>query len=170
MAFKLQDFRSAVRDLARGHLYEVQIIFPTIIGSEDMVNLMVHSHGLPGRKVAPTTDTAFMGMMLKLANDIEYTNWTSKFRVDENYDLYKKIKAWHELVHGTETNIAAFPAQYKSLISIRTLDIAGNYMIQVDLNGCWPSDVQSIAFDTQNRNVTELSVTWAYDYNVFKVL
>lgn len=170
MPFALQDFRSKVRDLARGYQFEVEIVFPQVVGQSDLVSILCHSHSFPGRTLAATTDTFFMGLQYKLAADLSYPQWTANFRVDDNWDSYKRIKAWQELVHGTESNIASFPSQYKSTINLYQLDVAGNRLVAIQLNGSFPASVEQVALSTENRTVVESSVTWQYDYNKFTVL
>jgi len=170
MAFKLQDFRSAVRDLTRGYRFECEINFPTIVGSSSLANILCHSHNFPGRKVDATTETWFMGQHYKLAGDLSYTPWQGTFRIDDNWDVYKKMKAWHEVVHGTETNISAFPTGYKSSVTLYQLDVAGNRIVSIELNGAWPTAVTVSGLDTTKRDPLDMTVTWQYDFNKFTVL
>jgi hypothetical protein len=170
MAFKLQDFRSSVRDLARQYRFEVEIMFPSVVGQSSLVNMLAHSTKFPGRTVAATTDTWFMGQQYKLASALSYPTWECTFRVDDNWDAYKRLKAWQEVIHGTETNIAAFPNAYKSNINLYQLDVAGNRLVSIVLNGAWPTTFGDTALDTTNREPIDVAVTWQYDFNVFKVL
>ena len=167
MPFRVEDFKGQVRELARGYQFEMEVIFPQIIGNSEMVNILVHSTTMPGREISPTSDTSFMGLPYKLAADIKYnTSWTINFRVDDNYDVIKKWKAWAELVHGTETNIAAFPRQYKSNINFYRLDGAGNRIVAITLNGAWPKELKVTTLDTKNRAVQDANVVICYDNNV----
>ncbi len=170
MPFKVQDFKANVRELARQYQFELEVVFPQIIGPSPLVNLLVHSSAMPGRKVNASTDLAFMGMYYKLASNVEYPEWTANFRIDDNYDLIKKWRAWMELVHGTSTNIASLPAQYKSDITMYRLDGAGNRLISVILNGAWPTTITVGGLDTTTRDVIEAAVTIKYDYNILTVL
>jgi hypothetical protein len=38
------------------------------------------------------------------------------------------------------------------------------------LNGAWVTDIDDVDFDTTKRSVSTVSVTFAYDFSVFKVL
>jgi len=171
MAFKLQDFRSAVRDLARGHLFECEIIFPTIIGSSDMVNILVQATGTPQKTIADTGSAAnFMGQPHKLAALTSFATWSATMRIDDNWDNYKKFRAWSDLVIGTETNIAAFPAQYKSTVNIFSLDVAGNRLTKWELNGAWLSQIQEVAMDYGTGAPVTCVIDFEYDYFVMSVL
>lgn len=170
MAFNLNDFRSRVRDLARGYRFECEIVFPVVVGQSDLVNVLVRSHTLPGRTIAATDDTFFMGAPYKLGSDISYDPWQCTFRIDDNWDVYKRLKAWVELLHGTESNIASFPSQYKATINLYQLDVAGNRLNSVSLNGAWPSDIMDAKLDTKGRKPIDVAVTFQYDFNVFTVL
>lgn len=170
MAFTVQDFKSNVRELARQYQFELEVVFPQVIGSSELVNILVHSSSMPGRKVSPTTDLSFMGMDYKLAANIEYPQWTAQFRVDDNYDLTKKWRAWLELIHGTSTNIASLPSQYKSDISLYRLDGQGNRLIKITLNGAWPTNFSVGGLDISDRNAIDATVSIQYDFNILEVL
>lgn len=170
MAFKVQDFKANVRDLARQYQFQLEVTFPTVIGNSDLVNMLVFSSQMPGRTIAPTSDLAFMGMYYKLASNITYPDWSAEFRIDDNYDLIKKWRAWEELVHGTSTNIASFPSQYKSDINLYRLDSQGNRLVSITLNGAWPMNFTVGQLDTKTREPINATVTIKYDYNTLNVL
>lgn len=175
MAFTVDEFKSNVRELARSYQFEAEIVFPQIVGNDvtalDKINLLVYSTTMPGRTLQPTSGLAFMGQPYKFAADIRYNDWRLNFRVDDDLLVLKKWRAWLELVHGTETNISAFPAQYKSNINLYRLDGAGNRLISITLFGAWPKEIsQNGQFDTKNRQPIEVTVNLAYDNNRMKVL
>ncbi len=101
MPFKVEDFKSQVRDLARSYQFEAEITFPALVGNDllGFSNLLVYSTTMPGRNINPTNGLAFMGQPYKLAADIKYNDWKLNFRVDDNYDIMKRWRAWMELVH-----------------------------------------------------------------------
>jgi len=168
MAFSVNDFRSKVRDLAKNYMFEVEIVFPVAIGSSDLVNILAQSTSIPGR-TAEAIDAPFMSQQYKLAGGITYDPWTVTFRVDDNYDIYKKFRAWSELIKGTESNIAAFPAQYKARPAIFQLDNSGNRLNKITLIGAWPSVVAEIAVDTTTSDIQNFDVTFEMDSNIFSV-
>lgn len=173
MAFKVEEFKASVRELARSYQFEAEIIFPTIVGTDPfgMTSLLIYSTTMPGRMVNPTSGLAFMGQPYKLAADIKYNDWKVNFRVDDSNDVVKKWRAWMELVHGTETNISAFPQQYKTNLNFYRLDGAGNRIIAITLYGAWPKEIsQNGQYDTKNRAPIEMSVNLAYDNNRMTVL
>ena len=171
MAFNVTDFQSRVRDVVRTHQFQCNIVFPSAIpgGTSEIVNILAESANLPGKKIAEVM-LNYAGAPLKLAGKVSYTPWTVVFRVDDNLDVYKKFRAWSELCLGTESNIAAFPAQYKSNPIMYQLDNNGNKIAQLTLNGAWPSDIADLAYDTKDKTVVTLDVTFAYDFPVYKVL
>lgn len=169
MAFRVQDYTANVKELARQYQFELEVVFPQIIGRQDLVNLLVHSTKMPGRNIAPTANTAFMGMNYKLAANISYDDWSANFRVDENYDLVKIWRAWIELIHGTQTNISTPPSVYKSNIILHRLDGAGNRLMKITLFGAWPSNISLSNLDTSTREVQDAAVTIKYDYNLTEV-
>jgi hypothetical protein len=170
MSFTVQQFQANVRELARQYQFELEVVFPVIIGSSNLINMLIFSSTQPGRKIDPTGDLAFMGMEYKLASNITYPQWTGNFRIDDNYDLLKSWRAWQELVHGTATNISAFPAQYKSNINLYRLDNGGNRIIQITLNGAWPTNLTVTGLDTKTREPIQADVTIQYDNNTLTVL
>ena len=171
MPFRVEDFKGQVRELARGYQFEMEVIFPQIIGNSEMVNILVHSTTMPGREISPTSDTSFMGLPYKLAADIKYnTSWNINFRVDDNYEVLGKWRAWVELVHGTETNIAAFPRQYRSNVNLYQLDGAGNRIISYSLINAWVGNIQEEAIDYNNRGISLLPITFEFDYFIQSTL
>jgi len=169
MAFSVSQFKSRVRDLAKQYMFEAEIIFPQVIGSSELVNILIQSSTVPGREVA-AIDVPVMGQQLKIAGAVTYADWSADFRIDDNYDIYKKMRAWSELIRGTETGISSFPAQYKSNPIIYQLDNAGNRLNAITMNGAFPITVGEVAVDWTASEVQTFSVTWSYDNNTFRVL
>lgn len=173
MAFKVDDFKTNVRELARQYQFECEMVFPSPITPDprDFINLLVFSTTMPGRTVQPTANLAFMGQPYKLAADIRYNDWKINFRVDDGMSVLKQWRAWLELIHGTSTNIATFASTYKSNLNFYRLDGAGNRILAITLYGAWPKQItQNGNFDTKNRQPIEVSVDIAYDNNRIKVL
>lgn len=170
MSFDVQQFRAKVRDLARKYQFEVEVLFPSVIGGgSDLVNILAESANFPGRKNTKV-DADFMGAPYKLAGGVEYDDWQVTFRIDDNYDIYKKFRAWSELIKGAETQLAAFPTQYKSNPVMYQLDNNKNRLVAITLNGAWPNAVGDVAMDTKDSGLATLQVTFTYDYSIFKVL
>lgn len=163
MPFRLSDFQAQIRDLARVYQFEVEIIFPLVLGASNLVNILAESTAIPVKTMGEV-DANFMGQPMKLAGTITYPAWSCTFRVDDNYDVYKKFRAWSELVVGTETNIAAFPRQYRSNINLYQLDGAGNRLISYQLINAWVSNVGEETLDYNNRNISLLPITFEFDY------
>lgn len=171
MAFKITDFLTSIRDLARNYQFEAEIIFPTIVGNPPLglTNILVESTNLPVKTIEEV-DSSFMGQPIKLAGMLSYPTWNVTIRVDDNYEVYKKFRAWSELVVGTETNIASFPNQYKSNINFYQLDGAGNRIIAYTLYGAWVSNIQEETVDYSNRNISLLPVGFEFDFFLQKTL
>jgi hypothetical protein len=169
MAFKLQDFRSAIRDLARSYQFECEINFPTIVGPSSLASILVESTKIP-TKTYEATPANFMGQPHYYAGKATYDAWACKMRIDDNLDIYKKMRAWSEVMIGTETNIAAFPNGYKSTINLYQLDVAGNRLVSFELNGAWLTSIGDIALNYAEHTPQTADMTFEYDYFVFKVL
>ena len=169
MAFNVSDFRANTRDLARQYQFQVAIIFPSDVGgTADAVNILAQSSTIPGREVE-ALDVPFMGAQYKLAAGVTYPDWEVSFRIDDNYDVYKKFRAWSELIKGTQTNIASFPAQYKTDPELYQLDGAGNKLTKITLKGAFPTTIGDVDLDMAANDIQLLSVTFAYDMNIFSV-
>ena len=170
MAFNVSDFRANTRDLARQYQFQVAIIFPADVpgATSDKVNILAQSTSIPGREI-DAMDVPFMGAQYKLAGQVTYPDWEVTFRIDDNYDIYKKFRAWSELIKGTETNIASFPSQYKTDPELYQLDGAGNKLTKITLKGAFPMSISEVALDMGATEIQELSVSFAYDYNIFSV-
>lgn len=169
MPFNVSEFRAKVRDFARQYLFEVEFIFPQTVGNDEVVNFLVEASSIPGRIIEPI-DVPFMGQQYKVAGMVTYDDWTVTFRVDDEYRVYKQFRAWSELVHGTESNIASFPAQYKANLNIYQLDAAGNQMNKIILNGAWPQTLGEVALAQGDSTYQTLDMTFSYDFSKFEVI
>ena len=169
MPFNVSEFRAKVRDFARQYLFEMEILFPQPVGKGEIANWTVEASAIPGRIIEPI-DVPFMGQQYKVGGMVSYDPWTVTFRIDDGYEVYKLFRAWSELVHGTESNIAAFPAQYKSNPIVYQLDAAGNRLNAITLNGAWPSSIGEVAITQGDSAVQTLDVTFDYDFSKFEVL
>ena len=164
MPFKLQDFLANVRELARGYQFELVLAFPQVIGSSNLVNILVDSTEIPSKTIS-SVDSNYAGQPLKLAGMTKFNTWPCTFRIDDNYDLYKKFRAWSELVVGTSTNIASFPSQYKSTFSLYQLDNAGNRLISYQMVGAWVSNIEDVTLSYDNKDVSTVKIDFEYDYH-----
>ncbi len=171
MPFTITDFTSQVRDLARNYQFEAEIIFPALVGNDlaGFTNILVDSISLPVKTIEDV-DASFMGQPIKLAGMLSYPTWTVNIRVDDNYEVYKKFRAWSELVVGTETNIASFPTQYKTNCNFYQLDGAGNRIVAYTLYGTWVSSLQEETLDYGNRGISILPVNFEFDFFLQKIL
>lgn len=169
MPFNVSEFRAKVRDFARQYLFEMEVLFPQAVGTSEIINFLVESTAVPGRIVEPI-DVPFMGQQYKVAGMVTYDDFTVTYRVDDNYEVYKKFRAWSELIHGTESNIASFPAQYKSNPIIYQLDSAGNRLNSITLNGCWPNSISEIALAQAESSYQTVDITFSYDFSKYEVL
>lgn len=169
MPFNVSEFRAKVRDFARQYLFEMEILFPQSLGRGEIANWTVEASAIPGRIIEPI-DVPFMGQQYKVGGMVSYDPWTITFRIDDGYEVYKLFRAWSELVHGTESNIAAFPSQYKSNPIVYQLDAAGNRLNKITLNGAWPSSIGEVAITQGDSAVQTLDVTFDYDFSTFEVI
>ena len=169
MTFSVNQFKAKVRDLAKSFQFEVEILFPLAVGTTEIVNILCQSTSIPGVDIA-AIDVPVAGAQYKLAGEKTYPAWTVTFRVDDGYEVYKKFRAWGELIKGTETNIASFPAQYKSNPVIYQLSATGERLNAITLNGAWPSSIAEISVDWTVSDVQTVDITFEYDSNTFEVI
>ena len=171
MAFNVNDFKSKVRDLAKQFQFEVEVLFPIAINPNqpDLMNILCQSTSIPGVDIA-AIDVPVAGAQHKIAGEKTYPDWTVTFRVDDGYEVYKNFRAWAELIKGTETNIASFPAQYKSNPIIYQLSQAGDRVNAITLNGAWPTSLGEISVDWTVSDIQTFDVTFAYDSSISAVV
>jgi hypothetical protein len=167
--FKLQDFLANVRELARKYQFQAEIVFPTVIGSSQLVNLLLESTDVPNKQIA-SVSSAYAGQPMFLAGKSTFSTWSCTFRIDDNYDIYKKFRAWNELVVGTQTNIASFPSQYKSSFSLYQLDSQANRLIAFDMVGAWISNIDDSPIDYSSKEISTVRIDFEYDYHTVRVL
>jgi hypothetical protein len=171
MAWSTNDFKAKVREFLRTYQFQCEIIFPTAVpgGTSDLVNILAQSTSLPGKKVTPE-NVDFAGQQYQIAGEVSYSDWKITFRIDDNMDVYKKFRAWSELIIGSELNLVAFPAQYKTNLNLYQLDANGNRITSITLNGAWAASISDIAYDTTSKNIATFDIDFSYDFSVFKVL
>lgn len=172
MPFKVSEFKANVRDFARQYYFDLEIAFPASVGGRSDkagTNLLVEATNIPGRTIE-AIDVPFMGQQMKIGGLVTYDDWTVTYRMDDEYEVYKKFRAWSELVHGTESNLSAFPTQYKSVVKAYMLDVSGNKLNEVNLNGAWPSSIGEIALATGENAIQTIDITFSYDNSTFVVL
>lgn len=171
MTWSVDDFKARTRDFQRKYMFRTNILFPTAIpgGTSELINILAESVNLPGKKI-DKVDVDYAGSPYQVAGKVTYPDWKVTFRMDDNLDVYKKFKAWQELIVGTKSNIAAFPAQYKSNPELVQLDGAGNDLTKIVLNGAWVTEIGDVEYDTKDKALATVAVTFAYDYNEFIVL
>jgi hypothetical protein len=162
--FKLQDFLANVRELARQYQFQLEVVFPTVIGSSDLVNILVESTTVPTKTIDPVS-SAYAGQPMFLAGMAKFGTWDCTFRIDDNYDIYKKFRAWNELVVGTQTNIASFPSQYKTQFKLYQVDGAGNRLISYQMIGAWISNIEEVTIDYDNKDISTVKIDFEYDYH-----
>ena len=164
MPFKVSEFKANVRDFARQYYFDLEITFPSVIGARSDkagTNILVEATTIPGRTIE-AIDIPFMGQQMKIGGMVTYDDWTVTYRMDDEYEVYKMFRAWSELVHGTESNLSAFPTQYKVSPKAYMLDAAGNKMNEVTLNGAWPSVIGEISLATGENAIQTVDITFSY--------
>lgn len=169
MPFNVTEFRAKVRDFARQYLFEMEMAFPSTITATDLPTYLVEAASVPGRVIEPI-DIPFMGQQYKIAGQVTYDDWVVTFRIDDNYDIYKLFRAWSELIKGTESNIASFPAQYKADPVVYQLDAAQTRLNQISLKGAWPNSIGEIALATGENAYQTFDVSFSYDFSKYEVL
>lgn len=168
MAFKLQDFLANIRDIARAYQYQMEIVFPTVIGSSDLVNILVESVDVPAKTYAAVASN-YAGQPMQLAGMATFGTWGCTMRIDDNYDIYKKFRAWNELVVGTQTNIASFPSQYKSTFKLYHLDGQGNKLISYEMVGAWVANINESPINYSSKDISTVKIDFEYDYHTVVV-
>jgi hypothetical protein len=167
-------FINTVSNVQRQYFFRALLAgAPGITGAIlEKTSALVESTRVPTKTIVPV-DSAYMGVQVKLAGNVEYPDWECVYRVDKELDIYTTIYEWMEKVRRVEDNKLGLATDYKRDIVLQQLDgyapganptVIGTYT----LKGAWPTNLGEITLDTQSAEKQTLPVTYAFDYFTYE--
>ena len=168
--FGLDAFRNRFRDGARGYLFYVTPMFPSVKGinsdNEDMAYL-VRSTSMPSISIAEL-QAQWQGSTYKVGGPQQFSNWTLDFHVDINATIYDKYNKWVSYIHDPGTGTHGDPSLYMVDQPIQLLDGVSSgeiFISAVELYGAFPTQISDIRLDHGSKDFATFSVTYSYQYH-----
>ena len=166
--FPIDAFRAKFKDGARGYLFYITPVFPSIssLGTTSVdYAYLVRSSSIPNSTLGEI-QTPWQGHKYKLAATQQFNNFTIDFTVDTNATLYTIYKAWCDYIHNPATNVHGDPTVY---MVDQTLQMIGgdgvSLVMGFQLYGAWPQSISEIRLDYNAQDLATFSVTYVYQYH-----
>ena len=171
MSFNITDFSGKVKaGLQRQYMFKAEFYPPDTFGDNDLISALVETTSMPPKNVTPV-EANFMGQQYKIAGNLEFPDWTVTFRIDGEYKIYNIMRSWVDGIRNPDTNALALPAIYKRPITLLKLkgDDLNTTVWTLKLFGAFPSSIGEVTLDTKTAELQSFQVTFAYDYNTWKL-
>lgn len=180
MPFNVQQFRaSLVADGARASLFDVQLTFPTIVGTggtapgtfgsaQQLVTFRAKATALPADSIS-SIGLNYFGREVKIAGNRTFTDWSITVIQDEPFVLRNAFERWMSGMNSHVSNLRApemlsGDGGYQQDGLITQYGKLGNVIKQYKMIGCFPTDVSAVDVDWSAPNVEEFQVTFAYQW------
>ena len=173
----ISDFKSKLKGGgARPNLFEVELTFPSIVGVQDVNEVIENSRFLVKAAALPAStianiDIPFRGRILKIAGDRTFETWTITVLNDTSFAIRSAFEKWmntiNKLNDGTgETD----PALYQVDAKVHQLDRDGRTLRKYVFKDVFPTNISSIDLnydttDTIQEFTVEMQVHF---YEAFK--
>lgn len=84
--------------------------------------------------------------------------------LDDQYDAFKALYTWRQLVFNHDTGQIQLASSYKRTGTILVYDVTGDTLkYQIDCEGMWPTNVPDISLEVSDDGVLEVSSQFAAD-------
>jgi hypothetical protein len=180
MAFNVQEFRaSLVSDGARASLFDVQLTFPTVVGTggtapgtfgsaQQQVTMRARATTLPGDTIA-AIGVNYFGREIKVAGNRSFTDWSFTIINDEDFVLRNAFERWMSGINSHVSNLRmpemlSGDGGYQQDAFVTQYGKTGDVIKRYKLVGCFPTDVSTIDLDWAADNIEEFTVTFAYQW------
>jgi hypothetical protein len=132
-------------------------------GDIDAIRLRCHTAALPNvASEAITID--WRAMRFRVAGKLNFSHtMTLNFYDNSDTNVITAFYNWRQMITSHTDGTGSDPATYKTDCYLDLLDPAGNELLEVQLLGCYPEDVQEVALDMSNNALISLNVVMSYD-------
>lgn len=154
---------------ARPNRYNIILTFPPAVPdgllAATKAGFTCKAAAIPASSLG-TIDLAYMGRQVKVPGDKVWADWNVTCYVDQDYATRGVFEAWHNLMNGFDSNLAADgmqdPANCFARAKVQLLDRYDRVTRTYDVEGIWPTEVGEITLGyDQNDQVMEQQVTFA---------
>jgi hypothetical protein len=165
----LDDFRGAVKEVARPNRFLMSLVTPPLIKGvviDENAQYLVRTASLPARAVGEITNVYWQGMNYKLAGDPSYENVAFSFLNNSNFNLKQVFEKWMDGIANTITNERLKPSDYKAIIQIQQLSSKDSTVIGTyNLHGAYPLSLDAVELSQETIDaVEEFTVQISVDY------
>ena len=174
MANNLDSFISEFNGGNRTHRYDVEMSFPSGVGSgDDQLNrFFIRAVSLPPSQVNPIR-IPYRGRILKWPGDRLYFPWTFRVLDQGGKDsLWTSFNDWSNLINNHRTNVSSNDWNDFTTNPWKIKQIGANgstVLKEVELFDCWPTIVGPISMDANSIDtLVEFTVTVEYSYHTVK--
>lgn len=166
MSNQISVFKNAFNGGTRPNRFKVET--DGVINSN--AQILIKAASMPPETIG-ILQLPYRGRVAKIPGDRVYAEWTFTVLDDTGgNDLRSELREWHNKFNDHVSNtvssdiLSGDSDQYKQW-TVTQLDMEGNDLRSVSLQGCWPVEIGPIelSYDTADT-ATEFSVTLAYDY------
>lgn len=181
MAFKVNEFKGAIKNPAQAHRFEMFVYPPAGMGGYKSpygetykdLRYKIEATELPGRSVR-AIDHSHYGPIQKVATGVQYQDFTASVIVSEDLREVRMFNHWLDLIVGDhrvrEGNSSAryfdvnFFDNYKSRIQIQQFSADGMLMSFVEMLDAYPILISPVALSWASQEIIKLNVTFTYRY------
>jgi hypothetical protein len=179
MSLNLKTFRKVTNSFARKSHFNIGFpdwrglgltggIGSKIVGTlaTPILNSFVSAMEMPKKTVTTNQVTIQHGLpAIRLANSVEFGNWTVTFYSDELLLIRWFLLSWLEVVQNTTDHTIGLPAHYKSNLAYGAILSPQDIPIQVySFKGLFPVEVGAVNMSQEDNSVLTFDVTFSYDY------
>ena len=175
MSLNVDNFaaRIATMGLASPNKFEVDITYPRIITTGEVLNIMCETATIAGRTVQSMLDIQY-GIRREIAYGApQYTPLSLTFLCSESMQEKKVLDNWNNIiVDATKTTGAfnvAYYDDYKGTIKVKKLDRTGEEVLQVEYLDAWPKTISQVDLNHTTTNAT-LRVTCEFSYSYWRTI
>lgn len=169
VGIRLDDFRGAVRDVARPNRFLMSLQTPPsgipILITENQ-QYLIRATQLPSRTNGEITNVYWQGMQYKFAGDPTFENVSFTFLNNASFDLKRVFELWMNGISNSITNERLKPSDYKGVIEIQQLSSTDSSVIaNYRLHGAYPVSLDAVELGQETIDaVEEFVVQMSIDY------
>ena len=168
----ISDFKSKLKGGgARPNLFEVELVFPSIVGVQDENEVIENSRflvkaaALPSSTVAPI-DIPFRGRILKLAGDRTFETWTITIINDTTFSIRSAFEKWMNFINKLDNGTGETdPANYQVDAKVNQLDRTGVVLRKYVFKDVFPTNISTIDLSYETTDtIQEFTVEMQVHY------
>ncbi len=163
----IDDFKARLQGGgARANLFRAIITFPGFAGGDtELTSFLCKAAQLPA-SVVGNIAVPFRGRNINIAGDRTFEPWTITIINDTDFAVRNAMERWMNAINEHRNNKGLQnPSEYQTDMSVQQMDRQENVIKEVQLFGCFPTNVSAIdlAYDS-NDAIEEFTVELQVSY------